>query len=358
MRGGYQPVAIDLFGDVDLAECCPLRIWDYQTESLLPLVRQLPSAAWLYTGVLENRPDLVQRLAQERRLYGNDGPTLAAVRDPWKLAAALKCNGFRVAELSFPEQQGVTGKWIRKPLFSSGGSGVRRSVMPRSSSTPVHQTSYLQRYVEGKSYGAVYLAGSNDAVLLGTTQQLIGTAWTGGTGFRYCGSIGPLRLTESEQCEIARLGSTVSAEFDLQGIFGVDFIVNQDGVWTLEVNPRYTASVEVLERAAGFSGIQLHVDACEGRPRPEPVVAVGSGFFGKAIVFSRRRVIVDEKFRTLVSTRNAHKSWPEIADIPPLGSILEKGRPVTTVFAQAATMDLVASKLRLRTYEVQRALRC
>jgi len=354
---GYQPAAIDLFADVDLDECCPVELWDYQTESLLGLARRLPSGPWLYSGGLENRPHLVQLLATERQLYGNGCQTLAEVRNPWKLAAVLGKHACRVAKLSEPLGARVARKWVRKPLRSAGGSGVQRLIDARSAS-PMWKASYLQEYLVGPSYGAVYVAYLDGTVFLGVTKQLVGAAWTGGTGFHYCGSIGPVHLAEAAQCEIVRLGAVVAAEFDLRGIFGIDVVVNQDGVWTLEVNPRYTASVEILERAADVAAIQLHVAACEGQTRSNSPTAMRPGCFGKAIVFARRRLIVPANFTALVSRRNARRSWHSIADIPRVGSVIDRGRPVTTVFAAAPTMELVELKLRMRAHEVQRVLQC
>ena len=44
----------------------------------------------------------------------------------------------------------------------------------------------------------------------------------------------------------------------LRGLFGVDFVLRDGIPWPVEVNPRYTASVEVLEFAAGIRALTLH----------------------------------------------------------------------------------------------------
>jgi len=356
-RAGYRPVAIDLFGDVDLAECCKVEIWDYQTETLLRVAKRLPACAWLYTGALENWPGMVRSLALQRPLYGNSFQVLSAVRDPWRLAAALRKHGCRVAKLSNSQRGAIPGNWVKKPLRSAGGNGVAR-VVGHHSVTSDRQPSYLQEYIHGPSYGAVYTATADCTILLGITRQLIGAAWTGANGLRYCGSIGPVDLCNSQQHEFRRLGDAVAAEFDLRGLFGIDVVVNTEGVWTLEVNPRYTASVELLERARDMAAIKYHVAACEGRTISDPSSTSDQGCFGKAILFAKRRVRILDNFTKLVSSFNAGQSWPAIADIPSPGAIIEKGRPVTTVFAEAATIDLVEILLRQRAQLVQDVVGC
>jgi predicted ATP-grasp superfamily ATP-dependent carboligase len=38
--------------------------------------------------------------------------------------------------------------------------------------------------------------------------------------------------------------------------------------------------------------------------------------------------------------------WPEVADVPAEGSVIEAGRPVMTVFAQAPSWEELESRLR------------
>ena len=51
----------------------------------------------------------------------------------------------------------------------------------------------------------------------------------------------------------------LAKRFSLAGLFGVDAIVNDEGVWTVEINPRYTASMELVEPSLDASLVDLHV---------------------------------------------------------------------------------------------------
>ena len=57
-----------------------------------------------------------------------------------------------------------------------------------------------------------------------------------------------------------RLGNILAEQFELMGLFGVDFVLEGERVWSLEVNPRYTASVEIVERFTGVSAIAKHAE--------------------------------------------------------------------------------------------------
>ena len=96
-----------------------------------------------------------------------------------------------------------------------------------------------------------------------SVRQLIGESRLNAAPFAYCGSIGPLRRRASPlERQIVRCGQMLGSEFGLRGLFGVDFLLDADSVaWLTEVNPRYTASVEVLEDGLGISLLGEHVQA-------------------------------------------------------------------------------------------------
>ena len=112
-RAGYQPYSIDLFADCDTAALGPaIRIADYPAGFEAALANA-PDCPWMYTGGLENYPDLVDRLASIRPLWGNTGDVLRRVRDPFSLSAAVRSWGFSFPAISRqkPQVPEVT-RWI------------------------------------------------------------------------------------------------------------------------------------------------------------------------------------------------------------------------------------------------------
>lgn len=287
LRAGITPTVIDLFGDEDLravAESHVIPERDYP-DGLVDIARTIGPMPWMYTGALENRPDIVGRIAAERELIGNGPAALAKVRDPFRLAAALLEAGFRSPRVSQNEIAGV--RCIRK---LSGRAGH-----------------YFQEWIDGESRAAIY----SDGRLLGVTRQLVGEPWLHAPRWQYCGSAGPLALPEFEWLDWQVLGTFLTEWAGLSGVFGIDAIVRDGRPWTVEVNPRYTASVEVNE----YAGLI-------GRP------------LAKAVYYSPNSVVIrdNEPWANWRPTRI--EEAPEFADIPRPGSLIARKRPVLTIFGR------------------------
>ena len=241
-----------------------MRLIGKYPDGFADLLATAPPAPWMYVGGLENHPRSSSRLAQVRTLWGNNAAVLTAVRDPLAVHDLLRAAGVpfpRVITPSpptpFPRSGGEArerARWLVKSLRGSGGSGVRF----HSENESLPARCYLQEFVEGESRAAVYAAGPKATRLLGVTRQLVGEAWLNAAPFHYCGNVGPLRLTADERRSLERLGHVLAAGCGLRGLFGVDGVWREGTFWPVEVNPRYTASVEVLEYATGLSAISWH----------------------------------------------------------------------------------------------------
>ena len=107
------------------------------------------------------------------------------------------------------------------------------------------------------------------------------------------------------------LASAVTEEFGLVGVNGIDFVVRDGVPYAIEVNPRWCASMELVERAYGFSVFDAHASACTAGALPdfdlrEPPGAgwKGPAAFGKAVVYARRDVAVGDTRAWLVERRH------------------------------------------------------
>jgi predicted ATP-grasp superfamily ATP-dependent carboligase len=216
----------------------------------------------MYTGALENHPYLLKKLASIRPLYGNPAEVVTRVRDPFAVARVLADAGLPALEHCGGNQPPPRdGRWLLKPRRSAGGRGIH--VWDNSAPAPRagrRDACYFQHRIRGEPHSALYLATSAQTVLIGVSRQLIGEPRLSSGPFAYCGSIGPVNLDESLERQIVRYGETIGSEFRLRGLFGIDFVVENDAVaWLTEVNPRYTASVEILESALKFPLLSDHV---------------------------------------------------------------------------------------------------
>jgi predicted ATP-grasp superfamily ATP-dependent carboligase len=130
---------------------------------------------------------------------------------------------------------------------------------------------YLQERISGTPGSLIMACNGKSAVVLGLTRQLVGEPDLGARDFQYCGSLllrcaGPASPCRDElfrRC--GDLANVVAREFELVGLNGIDFIADPNSPYLIEVNPRFSASMELVQRAQGISMFDVHFEACHGR---------------------------------------------------------------------------------------------
>ena len=355
VRAGFSVYAADMFADADLRRVCQaIQVEQYPAGLAAALIGSHPGG-WMYTGALENCPVKIDEWSRIRRLLGNSGDVLRQVRQPQVVADALRHEGLPCPEVAFDANAlRGSGKWLRKPFSSAGGRHVSRWD-PSTSEGFGSSDYYFQQFIEGLACSAVFVAARGKAVLLGITRQLIGAAWTGAQDFQYGGSIGPLATSPHVAQRFAEIGSALARQFHLVGLFGVDAIVNAEGVWPLEVNPRYTASIELLEWAHGIHAVEMHVAACETGELPARCAQPSPRQYGKAVLFASEPLVISANLSAM-SDASQDEAWPAWADIPAAGTAIEAGGPILTILAEAADERIVLEKLRAQSAAIRSIL--
>jgi len=257
---GYTPWCIDLFADCDLQAIAPVTrcAMERYPEGLVQLMEDAPHGPVLLTGRMENHLDIVETVAARRPLLHS---SVAAMRKAREIA-----------------------------LLSGDGPQVvksRRGGRPRRyRGEPLGEHEYLQPFIEGRSLSAVY----DGDRCIGATIQLV-------EQFRYVGSVGPIEVTQA----MRELGRRFAGSCGLTGLWGIDMIEDPAGrLHPVQINPRFTASVEVFERNRS-----------------------------KLIVFAKCDLIAPDMY-TLFDR-------DEVADVPIAGTAIRRGEPVCTVFAAGIT---------------------
>jgi predicted ATP-grasp superfamily ATP-dependent carboligase len=359
-RAGLQPWCIDHFADADLHMRCPsaaLPAEQYPVGFSEALAAG-PPGPWMYTGALENRPALVAKISRQRPLWGNEAAVLERVRSPLAVAEVLAARVLPCPLVaSRPTSQ---RRWLRKPLAGAGGRGIRFATLSdQGLAEPTRW--YFQEFIEGEACAAVYLGDGRQAQFLGLTRQLVGKDWLHAGPFGYCGSVGPLVVEHSTAEKLAMLGTALVEGFCLRGLFGVDCIF-QDGVpFPVEVNPRYTASMELWDFILGMPLLAQHRCVFEGDAPAPPVSRLSScKVFGKAVLFARQAFTFPEHGPWTASLQAAADIWalPEFADIPRAGTRIEVGSPVLTIFAQADSMKTCLEALQQIAADLEGSLNC
>jgi predicted ATP-grasp superfamily ATP-dependent carboligase len=305
----------------------------------------------VYLSAFENDSAGVRALAAGRALWGNPPEVLEWVRNPMLVAAALRRRGLPALAVRVPRRRGsrcgtsridprrldrlvAPHGWLVKALASGGGRRVR----PWRRGSRVPRGCYLQARAEGVPGSVVFAAAGGTAVPLGVSRQLVGDPAFGAAGYRYCGSL----VAPADDPQFARgsalfaaagaLADAVAAEFGLVGVNGIDFVAADGVPYAVEINPRWSASMELVEHAFGISVFGAHADACRSARLPGPDECRwrrSSRAVGKAVVFARRAVTVGDTSTWLSAVEGTVRR-----DVPRPGEHIRAGGPVCTVLAE------------------------
>jgi predicted ATP-grasp superfamily ATP-dependent carboligase len=348
LRAGLRPCCADLFADADLrARCVVHRVdgADYPRRFLQLLDAGRPGP-WMYSGGLENWPALVAKLERRRPLWGNGPRSLALARSPWAVADLLRHAGMLFPDIQPPGAQPFAeGRWLIKPLQGAGG----RRIEIWDGRPIARRRAYVQRHVPGESYAAVYLGDGDEASLLGLTRQFVGEEWTHAAPFHYCGSVGPAPLDAHARQQLERIGTILAAGCGLRGLFGVDFILNDQTFWPVEINPRYTASVEVVEYATGLKALAFHRMVFEADlPKRLPKETSAGRVVGKAILFAKDDLVFPTggPWAPVLQSPGPIEEMPAFADLPVAGESIRAGQPILTFFTRADSNEACLDTLR------------
>jgi len=339
---GYDLVTLDYFGDYDQKSWCEnlslkrdLNL-PFGSAQLYEVSRKLKFDAVAYTANLENQPEVVKRFeaaraAKDCRLLGNSADVLFRVRHWPTLFDFLQRQGISVPETVYEGQRPAASdnrRWLRKPIHSGGGHDISFWKKDR----PTGSMFILQEHISGISASASFVSNGQECVVLGLTEQIIGRAEFGASGFRYCGNVLPLTVEQNAVLtQVRDITASLTQEFKLVGVNGLDFVLKDGRVFPLEVNPRYSASMELIERAYGLSIFGLHVQSIKQGALPDFDLAArlaDKKFYGKAILYAGQAGVAPDT-----------RGWParDIRDVPFPGEALSIGDPVCTVLASGFT---------------------
>ncbi len=115
----------------------------------------------------------------------------------------------------------------------------------------------------------------------------------------------------------------------------------------VEVNPRYTASMELFDWAWGESLLALHVVACRGT-LPTIRWRKAAGYCGKLFVFAPRECAAPRGLWNELRDLSANACWPAFGDVPVDGAPIPAGGPIATVFACAESLPALRKALAER----------
>ena len=283
-RAGFDVTALDAFGDLNQHPSVHARSVQrdfderaFTASTAARAAQAMACDAVAYLSPFENHPRTVGDAGAWTCAVGQRAEVLRDVRNPLRVVRALGDRRLAAAAVVAGDESDAVdddapgmvsneGAWLAKPFASGGGLRVRS--WDRFEKVP--RGCYLQERIEGMPGSISFVAAGRRSVPLCVSRQLIGDSAFGADRYRYCGSILAPRGDESfgrDEELVDRacvLANAVAEEFGLVGVNGVDFVAHGGAPYAIEVNPRWSASMELAERAVRDLGVR---GACAGVQR-------------------------------------------------------------------------------------------
>ena len=393
IRAGLDFNAVDLFGDWDLQQLCVAPRENVnkcrQVNSFQEILAFPPDPCdfVILGGGIENQPELIRKLNRNLHVKGTSAAQLNRLNDPKNyavLAVAIRSVGGMAPQIKTSiTAHDVLGRWLRKKLSGAGGRHVRFASL--NDIDLAGSNDYVfQQCIDGELVSAVFVAvvegQKRNCKLLGLSRQLVGESKLGASPFAYCGSIGPLDPLRFDCKTIESIGQAISSEFQIAGVFGIDFIVNSAGVWPVDINPRIPSSAELFDLNDFSSPIHaqedkgapsiaaIHLAACVGEflsrtPGYKREIELKTDRLGKGVLYwrppdsllfdqSRLEFVTGEHWNAIDGT--PPRRW--VADIPSPERIIRHGDPVLSLFVRESTEERVYESLLRYARELELGL--
>ena len=241
-------------------------------------------------------------------------------------------------------------KFILKPVQGSGGYDI--NLLNNDSNIVFNDKKFMiQEYISGINVSSSLLADGDDAKTIINSRLLTENDFEKNNSFIYVGNILPLTdesiLANIE--DIAKINESMNAtsenlacKFNLVGSNGVDYILNDDGLYVIEINPRIQGTFECAEKSLGINMIDAHIKACQGEIIEVPEAKYYSY---KKIIYSPTRM----KYEKI--------DLDNIYDLPHIGSITEKSEPLLTIIDRDRDFEKLYKKVELASEKVNRIAR-
>lgn len=338
-RSGYRPLVVDFFDDDDTRALASAtaQVADaergFAADELIAHLRELAIGenpiGLVYGSGFEDRPGILDSLAQHFFVYGNKAALVAEAKDPSTLAALCAKHDIPHPEIRF-DRPHDPGAWLIKRRGGGGGIHIR------SAEEGAAPEDYYQRRVAGAPVSILLLADGEEAQILGASSQW--TAKSSVLPFRFGGAVRPALCSDAQLARLADAARTIAEALGLVGLNSVDFLADTHGYHLLEVNPRPGATLDIFADAEGAL-FAAHLAACRGHLRARPLV------FTKAAATAIAYAPCELPSMPALT-------WPDwCQDQQRPGTVLRAGDPVCTISAEAETAGaaraLVGERLAL-----------
>lgn len=239
-------------------------------------------------------------------------------------------------------------QYIAKPLKGSGGYNTNLLNHQSQLQLNCDEKLIVQEYIEGINLSSSVLASENEAENIVNSRLLTQYDFEKNSQFKYVGNIlplteksilAPVKNTDAINREMADTSEKLIRKFELIGSNGVDFILNKNGLYVIEINPRIQGTFECVQQALGINMLEAHIKACQNE-----IIAID-----KAKYYSYKKIIYSPK-----TVKYEKIDLNNLYDMPHLGSITQKDEPLLTIIDKDKDFDKLYEKVESSSQTVNK----
>lgn len=323
-HAGYSVWVADCYGDQDTLAIAqrwlPLTDLKDKNTVLRTIVElsQNQRCLLVYGSGVEVFFPILNSLPTTITLIGNSAETIKQVKTPSRFFSLLQQLSIPYPDTQFSADGDMPGRWLCKPLCSFGGQDITELTQQLK-----NNDHYYQRYLDGLSGSVLFLAHAQSTHIISFNQQF--QRGHSSRPFIQSGLSTPLVLSAPLQQKIKNYTNQLVAKLSLCGFNSLDFIVTaDDSVFVLEINPRLSASAELIDNNLAI--FNHHLAACTDQFR---LAYSGIGIRSKRhlhFLFAPVDIKVPHSI-----------DWPEhYHDLPMAGSLIKQGAPICSVFVETS----------------------
>ncbi len=378
IRQGFEVIAVDLCADRDLISQCKkhYRLDDPNWPDALNELH--PGVPLLLTGGMEHRTQWVDRCHMIANRCGPHGKQLSSTRslDNWEKWATTSKLGWPVTiceiqDSTILQDRFAGGDWLLKPFHGAGGIGIidLTDAVPLSVQLLKKLNKvYIQKRLPGVTVGITFLSSEFGSTLAGATAAWPPDSKPPTSHYIYRGSWGPIPLTDEQIDKLQGFADVVGRESGLRGLWQADFLVHEGLLSLLEINPRWSASMDILDICLDLRLVKMHYECiCSSVSRTTFEQFAGERckqakesieMLGKLIVYARNGFAVTQTqsdhwwANRWKCDMQAIRDERQFADIPFAGTTVAKGDPILTVLTSGQSHESILCDLQSANLEM------
>ena len=348
---GYKLGVMDVFGDKDclmaaafwrnIATCFPGQTGIDSKKFLNSLLvfKNHGFKGLVIGSGFEGKYDALRQANEILPLYANSLSVFKYSENPVLFFETLKILKvpFPQVNLSANSFESLGPDWMLKDLGSSGGLGIKKQSGRKSKISE-----YFQKQLSGTVVSLSFFADGQNVIPLGYSKPV--ATKQSNLPFVFYGLDGPIELDDSVDQEALKISKLIVHKFKLRGFNGIDFLVSDKSVYFLDLNPRITASFEILQESHSFCFFEKHIQLTHDIPNntytPQSFPAMK-----KKLISGFRVIYAESDFYMNERCQESLFNNKFLTNIPNRKYFFKKYEPVCSVFLRSNSIS-----------ELQRAL--